>query len=165
MSESHRFKGGTTDEAFQQQCFLWERGASVGCWTFKISLNNKRYRTENRWFVLSGKNILTFLHSAHFSCQLMHHCDSCVITEQMQEKTPGKTQWPFGIRLCWRNMFLSVFEDVTVCSHREKRDQWVARGPVISYRARRAGDLSQQNDREQTRWPKIAGCKEQLNKR
>ena len=29
MSESHRIKGGTTDEAFQEQCFLWEKGASV----------------------------------------------------------------------------------------------------------------------------------------
>ena len=23
-------KGGTTEEVFQEQCFLWERGASVG---------------------------------------------------------------------------------------------------------------------------------------
>lgn len=30
MSQSHRFKGGTTDEAFTEQCFLWDRGASVG---------------------------------------------------------------------------------------------------------------------------------------
>ena len=30
MSQSHRIKGGTTDEAFQEQCFLTERGASVG---------------------------------------------------------------------------------------------------------------------------------------
>ena len=33
VSGSHRIKGETTDEAFkvlQEQCFLWERGASVG---------------------------------------------------------------------------------------------------------------------------------------
>ena len=29
MSQSHGIKGRTTDGAFQQQCFLWERGASV----------------------------------------------------------------------------------------------------------------------------------------
>ena len=33
MSQSHKvtnFKSRTIDEAFQEQCFLWERGASVG---------------------------------------------------------------------------------------------------------------------------------------
>ena len=30
MSQSHIIKGRTTEEAFQEQCFLWERGASVG---------------------------------------------------------------------------------------------------------------------------------------
>ena len=29
MSQSHSIKGVTTDEAFQAQCFLWERSASV----------------------------------------------------------------------------------------------------------------------------------------
>lgn len=29
MSQSHTIKGGTTDEAFEEQCFLWETGASV----------------------------------------------------------------------------------------------------------------------------------------
>ena len=29
MSQSHRIKGGTTDETFQGQCCLWERRASV----------------------------------------------------------------------------------------------------------------------------------------
>ena len=28
MSQSRSIKGGTTDEAFKEQCFLWERGAS-----------------------------------------------------------------------------------------------------------------------------------------
>ena len=28
MSQSHRIEGGTTDEAFQEQCFLWEKGDS-----------------------------------------------------------------------------------------------------------------------------------------
>ena len=30
MSGSHRIRGRTTDEVFPDQCFLWERGASVG---------------------------------------------------------------------------------------------------------------------------------------
>ena len=30
MSESHRIKGGITDEAFEEQRFPWERRASVG---------------------------------------------------------------------------------------------------------------------------------------
>ena len=30
MSQSHRIKGKTTVETFQEQRFLWERGASVG---------------------------------------------------------------------------------------------------------------------------------------
>ena len=29
MPQNHRIKGWTTDEAFQEQCFLWERGASI----------------------------------------------------------------------------------------------------------------------------------------
>ena len=30
MSQSHSIKGGTTNKALQEQCFLWERGDSVG---------------------------------------------------------------------------------------------------------------------------------------
>lgn len=30
MSQSRGIKGTTTDEAFVEQCSLWERGASVG---------------------------------------------------------------------------------------------------------------------------------------
>ena len=29
VTKLHRINGGTTDEAFQEQCFLWERGALV----------------------------------------------------------------------------------------------------------------------------------------
>ena len=29
MSQTPGIKGGTADEAFQEQCFLWDRGASV----------------------------------------------------------------------------------------------------------------------------------------
>ena len=32
MSQSHSIKGNTTDKAFQEQHFLWERGASVGAY-------------------------------------------------------------------------------------------------------------------------------------
>ena len=35
MSQSHGIKGRSTNEAFQEQCFLWERGASVGLLNFK----------------------------------------------------------------------------------------------------------------------------------
>ena len=34
MSQSHKIICGTIDEAFEEQCFLWERGASVGALTF-----------------------------------------------------------------------------------------------------------------------------------
>ena len=30
MSQNHKIKGGTADEAFQEQNFLWEKEASVG---------------------------------------------------------------------------------------------------------------------------------------
>ena len=30
MSQSHGIKSGTADDAFQEQCFLWEGGAPVG---------------------------------------------------------------------------------------------------------------------------------------
>lgn len=30
MSQSHKIKGGTTDEALEEQCFVWERGVSGG---------------------------------------------------------------------------------------------------------------------------------------
>ena len=30
MSQSRRIKGDTTDKVFQEQCFLWERGAAYG---------------------------------------------------------------------------------------------------------------------------------------
>ena len=30
MQQSHEIKGGASDEAFQEQCFLWESRASVG---------------------------------------------------------------------------------------------------------------------------------------
>ena len=35
MSQSHGIKGEITNEAYQEQCFLWERGASVGAFHFK----------------------------------------------------------------------------------------------------------------------------------
>ena len=45
VTKCHRVKGGTTDEAFQERSFLWERGASVGAdfdlLTFKIFHKHK----------------------------------------------------------------------------------------------------------------------------
>ena len=41
MSQTHSIEGGATDEAFQEQCFQWERGAPVSAdfyqTTFEIS--------------------------------------------------------------------------------------------------------------------------------
>ena len=34
MSQSHRIEGGTADEAFQEQCFLWERGDFFVAWQY-----------------------------------------------------------------------------------------------------------------------------------
>ena len=44
MSQSHRIKGGTPDEVFQKQCFLFETGASVGVdlLTLKIFYMHKK---------------------------------------------------------------------------------------------------------------------------
>ena len=47
MSQSHGNRGGATDEVFQEQCFLWERGASVGTdfSTFKTFYMNMQHWT------------------------------------------------------------------------------------------------------------------------
>ena len=45
MSQSYgKLKGGTTDEAFQEQCFLWERGALVG-----LFLTLKTFYKHKKW--------------------------------------------------------------------------------------------------------------------
>ena len=48
MSQSHRIRGGATDEAFKDQCFLWERGASVSelKWTRNKALEGKGKEKE-----------------------------------------------------------------------------------------------------------------------
>ena len=39
-------KGGATDEAFKEQCFLWERGASVGADSDEVFQTHKKlYKT------------------------------------------------------------------------------------------------------------------------
>ena len=48
MSQSHLIKGKTTDETFQEQCFLWERGASADFFfffnfTLKILLHTQEH--------------------------------------------------------------------------------------------------------------------------
>lgn len=52
MSKSHRIKGGTTDEAFQKQCFLWERGATVGA---DFELLYIQYLHKNLYNTLKGR--------------------------------------------------------------------------------------------------------------
>ena len=53
MSQSHIIKGGATDEVFeaiQEQCFLWERGASVDVDFLTVKnfyKQNNLYKTMN----------------------------------------------------------------------------------------------------------------------
>ena len=61
MSQSHEIKGGATDEAFQEQCFLWERGASVAldfnllnfedCLHAQYPVYKEKERKEKTWQV------------------------------------------------------------------------------------------------------------------
>ena len=46
MSQNHGIKGGT-NEAFQEQCFLWEKEASVGRFIYNIytKRKGKKYRS------------------------------------------------------------------------------------------------------------------------
>ena len=47
MSQSPRIQGGATDEAFKEQCFLWERGPSVDAdfdlFNFQDHLHAQKY--------------------------------------------------------------------------------------------------------------------------
>ena len=43
MSQSHRIKGGATGEAFQERCFLWERGASVELFNLRDLLQTQTH--------------------------------------------------------------------------------------------------------------------------
>ena len=55
MSQSHRIKGGTTDEVFkalQEQCFLWERGAPVGLCRFQEFTWNTEGKKETKWSII-----------------------------------------------------------------------------------------------------------------
>ena len=47
MSQSHRVKGGTCDEEFQEQYFLWERGALLGK-TFTFLTKQNKKNTEGK---------------------------------------------------------------------------------------------------------------------
>ena len=59
MSESHRSKGGATDEVFQGQCFLWERVASVAFYIHKkLYKTLKGRKKQNRTIVLLYNNYL-----------------------------------------------------------------------------------------------------------
>ena len=51
VTKSQKIKGGTTDEAFQEQCFVWERGAPVvvDFFTFKIiHMQQNLYNTKGK---------------------------------------------------------------------------------------------------------------------
>ena len=47
VTGSHAIKDGTTGEAFQEQCFLWEKGASVGAYFDWVHMHNNPYITQN----------------------------------------------------------------------------------------------------------------------
>ena len=74
MSQSHRIKGGTTDETFQGQCCLWERRASVSAdieiFNFKMFYQDTNfYKTQKerkKW-----KGIIGLFNISYFaSCFL-----------------------------------------------------------------------------------------------
>ena len=50
----HRITDGTTDEAFAEQCFLWERGASVGA-TFALLTVKIFYMHKNFYNTLKER--------------------------------------------------------------------------------------------------------------
>ena len=64
MSQSHGIKGGATDEAFQDQCSVWDRGASAGAdfWlhNYQDILHEQEhlYHTERK--ETSKKSIFSF---------------------------------------------------------------------------------------------------------
>ena len=55
MSLSHRIKGRTTDEAFQVQCFLWERVAHVGADFALVLTSQIFYLHENQHNILTKR--------------------------------------------------------------------------------------------------------------
>lgn len=63
MQQSHEIKGGATggatDEAFQEQCFLWETGASVGA-DFDQDLLHAQEKAVNNTLKEMGKKKGTY---------------------------------------------------------------------------------------------------------
>ena len=57
MSQNHRIKSVITDVVFQEQCFLWERDASVGA---EFDLFNIKdlyvHAEEHKWNTWDNKN-------------------------------------------------------------------------------------------------------------
>ena len=45
MSQSLRTKGATTDEAFKEECFLWEGGASVSVDIYIFKFEEREEKT------------------------------------------------------------------------------------------------------------------------
>ena len=82
MSQSYKIKGRTTDEAFQEQCFLWERGASfVADFTFFFKLSRsftctksfithqREEQNEKAWYVFFNKTLSIVSYSCQFKIQ------------------------------------------------------------------------------------------------
>ena len=49
MSQNLRIKGGTTGEAFQERCFLWEKGTPVGADFDLFYFQNLLHAQEPIW--------------------------------------------------------------------------------------------------------------------
>ena len=86
MSQSHWIKGGSADEAFLEQCFLWETGASVGLdfdlLTFKIFYEGKKKKKN----IKHGRKGKKMQKHNRTSLQL---CVSTLEAVQVRESLPG----------------------------------------------------------------------------
>ena len=65
MSQSHGIKGDTTEEAFQEQCFLWERWASDGADFDLLNFQDLLHVQEPILTTEGGKN------EKHIRCPLI----------------------------------------------------------------------------------------------
>ena len=86
MSQSHGIKTETTDEAFQEQCSLWDRGASLTF--FKIyDMNNningtegkERKRKEKKKNIAGIKALEIIYDCIMMSCQRLTHLTSFIL--------------------------------------------------------------------------------------
>ena len=79
MSGSHRIKGGTTDEEFQEQCFLWEEElllVQTYIWTFRTF-----YTHKNLYNSLKERKSMkrcSYLYTIAWNCEQLNKIDSAM---------------------------------------------------------------------------------------